>query len=437
VAVAIIRAPTASTAQVSTWPRVYPIDFLAFARLDGLGLLCDATELMAHSCGLSHSRTVVGALLLLAGVMGCRSQRAAPERNQPASKLIEKSAPSAAATASTASIASADAGQVVPEAVHCKALGKHALASVGSVRDSVVDLLARDASLYVLSFDDRPRRATLTRFRRDGAPPVKLAHHDGVAEPKSFLMTKDAAYFTRKTDVFRVELASGEVKQVVHGLADAIAVFGDDVYGVSCGAGAAGADQLIRASLVNGARESIAELPRVAVNKRASGSPPCDYHYLAVEANTVFISDWAGRRILSVSMADKVMHEVVRSGSYPMRITLEPETIVYQSEGGLYRVPRHGGQAEQLAELANTPFTTYVSDEREFWINQSIAYTENVWIYRLARTAGKPKKVLQFKGYKDCSFPCEITEGIAIDDECVYIAHREEHSVSLFAWPKN
>jgi hypothetical protein len=246
---------------------------------------------------------------------------------------------------------------------------------------------------------------------------------------------KDAAYFTRKTDVFRVELASGTVKEVVPGFTEAIAVFGDDVYGVSCGAGA-GPDHLIRVSLANGARDSIAELPRVAVSRRASGSPPCDYHYLAVEADTVFISDWAGRRILSVSLADKSMHEVVRSGSYPMRITLEPETIVYQAAGGLFRVPRQGGQAEQLAELANTPYTTYVSDEQEFWINQSIAYTEDVWIYRLARTAGKPKKVLQFKGYKDCSYPCDITDGIAIDDECLYVAHRQEHSVLLYAWPK-
>jgi hypothetical protein len=193
----------------------------------------------------------------------------------------------------------------------------------------------------------------------------------------------------------------------------------------------------VRVSLVNGEREPIADLPRVPRKKRASGGPACDYHYLAAAAESVFISDWAGRRILSISMADKTVHETAFAGSYPMRITLEPETIVYQAEGGLYRVPRAGGKPEQLAELANTPFASYVADEKEFWINQSEAYTEAVWIYRLTRVAGKPRKVLKFEGYKDCADPCDITDGIAVDDECIYVAHREEHTVNLFAWPKD
>lgn len=115
---------------------------------------------------------------------------------------------------------------------------------------------------------------------------------------------------------------------------------------------------------------------------------------------------------------------------------LEPEAIVYQAEGGLYRAPRQGGEATRLADLANTPFTTYTYDGSEFFINQSIAYTDEVWIYRLAQAGGTPHKVIQFKGYKDCPYPCDITDGIEVDDECLYVAHREEHSDTLFAWPK-
>jgi hypothetical protein len=189
--------------------------------------------------------------------------------------------------------------------------------------------------------------------------------------------------------------------------------------------------------LVTGSRESFAELPHVPVNKRASGSDTCDYHFLAVDGNTVFISDWAGRRILSASLRDKSMSVVTHAGSYPMRITLEPETIVYQAEGGLYRVPRAGGESTRLADLANTPFANYTYDGLEYWINQSVAYTDEVWIYRLAQVGAPPHKVLQFKGYKNCSYPCEITDGIAVDDECLYVAHCEEHSDTLFAWPKN
>jgi hypothetical protein len=249
-------------------------------------------------------------------------------------------------------------------------------------------------------------------------------------------MTPDSAYFTRKANVIRMRLESGEAQEVIHDFSESITVAGDYVYGVSCNSKGA-ADTLVRVSLVTNEREQIAELPHVPVNKRASASPPCDYHYITISDQTAFISDWAGRRILSVSLNSKTMQEVAFAGSYPMQIVAEPSNIVFQAEGGLYRAPRQGGKAERLVELAQAPFTTYVADDKEFWIDQSEAYTDAVWIYRLARSGGKPKKLLKFEGYKGCSDPCDITNGIAVDDECVYVAHREEHTVSLFAWPIN
>gem|GEM_PF-3383631 len=319
--------------------------------------------------------------------------------------------------------------------VHCKAKGKRMLTLVGSTSGRVIDLAARDESVYVLAFEDALRRASLVRISRDGTRRVVIARHEGPSVPKSFLLTSDAAYFTRQANVIRMRLATGEVTEVIHDFVEAIAVAGEYVYGVSCKPNAP-ADSLVRVSLVSGEREVVTELPRVPAGKRASSSPPCDYHYVAVDEQGVFLSDWAGRRIVSASPKDKSLREVAFAGSYPMRITLEPGTIVFQAEGGLYRAPRQGGKAERLAQLANTPFTTYVADETDFWINQSEAYTDAVWIHRLARTAGKPRKVLRFEGYQDCPYPCAITDGIAVDDECLYVAHREEHSVSLFAWPK-
>jgi hypothetical protein len=322
------------------------------------------------------------------------------------------------------------------ETVHCKAKGKHALALVGSVRGRVMDLLARDENIYVLGFQQDLRRASLLTIGRGGTRPVVVAHHDGPSEPKSFLMTRDSAYFTRKANVIRMRLDSGDAQEVIHDFSESIAVAGDYVYGVSCNSKST-ADTLVRVSLVTNEREPIAELPHVPVKKRASASPPCDYHYISIDDQTAFISDWAGRRIVSVSLNSKTMQEVAFAGSYPMRIVVEPNNIVFQAEGGLYRAPREGGTAERLAELAQAPFATYVADDKEFWINQSEAYADAVWIYRLARSGGKPKKLLKFEPYKGCDSPCDITSGIAVDDECIYVAHREEQSGSLFAWPKD
>ena len=383
------------------------------------------------------------ALLLFGGASSCR--RAPPRREQTPSQTSTQATGAASLetknglpnAVSTLEIRDAALGDAeLAAAVHCKALRKHALTSLGSVQGRVIDLQAQDASLFVLGFEDGLRRATLMKISRDGSSRVKVAHHDGPSEPKSLIMTNDAAYFTRKTHVIRIGLATGDTKEVIHGFTEAIAVSGAFVYGVSCGPSST-ADTLVRVSLTTGNREAIAELPHVPVNRRASGSPVCDYHFLSVDNNTVFISDWAGRRIVSVSMLEKLMREVARTDSYPTKIILEPDTIVYQAKDGLHRIARTGGRSEQLAELANTPDATYVDDGREFWINQDEAYTDATWVYRLAHAAGKPRKVLQFKGYKDCTYPCAILDGIAVDDECLYVAHREEATVSLFAWPKN
>ena len=392
------------------------------------------------------SSKLVLVLLLLGSLPGCRHapserQRATTKPPTPATSPAPTAAPSAAATVDAAGndpdAAVPDAGKAREPAVHCKARGKRALALLGTVRGRVMGMEAHEGNLFLLHFEEDLRRASLTRIARDGSSRQKISHHDGPSEPKSFMMTSDAAYFTRKTHVIRMSLSSGEAKEVIHGFAEAITVAGDFVYGVSCGSKGAIADTLVRVSLVTGSRESFAELPHVPTNKRASSSDACDYHFLAVDGDTVFISDWAGRRILSASLRDKSMSVVTHAGSYPMRITLEPETIVYQAEGGLYRVPRAGGESTRLADLANTPFTNYAYDGLEYWINQSVAYTDEVWIYRLGQAAANPHKVLKFKGYKDCSYPCEITDGIAVDDECLYVAHCEEHSDTLFAWPKN
>jgi len=381
------------------------------------------------------------ALLLFGGACSCR--RAPPRREQAPSQMSTQAAGAASLEAKDGSPNAVTALEMQDAApgnvglgVHCKALRKRALTSLGSVQGSVIDLQARDGSLFVLGFEDGLRRATLMKISRDGSSRVKVAHHDGPSVPKSFVMTDDAAYFTRQAHVIRIGLATGDAKEVIHGFTESITVSGAFVYGVSCGPSST-ADTLVRVSLTTGNREAIAELTHVPVNRRASGSPPCDYHFLSVDNNTVFISDWAGRRIVSVSTLEKVMREVARTDSYPTRILLEPDTIVYQARDGLHRVARTGGKPELLAELANTPDATYVDDGHEFWINQDEGYSDTTWVYRLAHTGGKPHKVLQFKGYKDCSYPCQILDGVAVDDECLYVAHREATTDSLFAWPKN
>jgi len=381
-------------------------------------------------------------ILMIGLTPGCR--RAAPPRRQPVQAIATGSAISMATTSPSLD-ASSPRSERVPDAaastdergMHCKALGGRGFVSLTTIREPVLELAASDSAVYVLSSQAQLRRVTLTRVPRDGSPSSIVARHLGPSEPKSLKIARDAAYFTRSRNIFRVNLADGEIKEIAPSLAEVITVFGEYIFAVRCEKKAP-VDYLVRVSTKGGTPESIAELPRVPADQRASGSPACEIGYLAADAHSVFISDWAGRRVLAVSLQDRSARVLSHAKSFPSRIELETDTIVFQAQTGLFRVPRVGGGEVRLSEFANAPFARYVSDTNDFWIDQVEPYAPNEHLYRMPRPGGKAKSLEVFPPTDpQALYPITFIDGLALDDECVYVARHYETFATILARQKN
>jgi hypothetical protein len=76
-----------------------------------------------------------------------------------------------------------------------------------------------------------------------------------------------------------------------------------------------------------------------------------------------------------------------------------------------------------------------VSDGHDYWIDQAEAYSIEERIYRLPRGGGPPREVQRFKALDPNEAPADTgVDGIAVDDECVYIArHQSGYSAILAA----
>ena len=72
-------------------------------------------------------------------------------------------------------------------------------------------------------------------------------------------------------------------------------------------------------------------------------------------------------------------------------------------------------------------------DADDFWIDQVAPYTWEEVIYRLPRAGGKAERVERFKVSDGGDSPDDTVDGIAVDDECLYIARHQKSKGSIQA----
>jgi hypothetical protein len=346
--------------------------------------------------------------------------------------------PAATAVTATHALPQGDAGvalEPATEPVHCKALGKNGFVTIGSQRETLEDFVARYASVYVFSFYPELARSTLLRIPRDGTAVQVIGRYTGLGEPKGFVLTSDAGYFTLKRNVIRMELQGGEPRIVAKEFSTKIAAFGEFIYGVRC-AKKGHTDHLVRVSNRGGEPEELAAIERVPP-RSAGGRADCDYDYLAVDSSSVFISDWGGQRLLVISQRDMSVRELVTRKAWPMKIVLEPEHVVYQATGGLFRVARAGGDPVKLTEAGGSPFPRFDVDANDFWVDHVTPYTWHEAIYRVPRNGGEAKRVELFPVSDGPDNRDDTVDGIAVDDECLYLARHQKGIGSIQAKTKH
>ncbi|MFO0572251.1 MAG: hypothetical protein U0263_41900 [Polyangiaceae bacterium] len=287
-------------------------------------------------------------------------------------------------------------------------------------------LAARDGWVYRLGFSQPMAKAELVRFGRDGAKPTELGSYKGLGEPKSFVLGATSVLFSMQRLLVQIPLGGGDPVKLAKDFSSVVAANATHAFGVRCDK-KAGSDQLVRVSLAGGDVETAASWPRV------KGHDSCDYKGLAIDSSHAFVADWGNRRVFSVALADGSTRELAQD-PYPSRLAVEPESVVFNGQGGIYRASKAGGAAKQLTGLGGAPFSTWAWDPSALYVLQTEAYSMRDFVAKVPSDGGKEQELEGFP-------VSDVVEGsgatqIAVDDQCVYFAFRRKGYSELFARPK-
>lgn len=318
-------------------------------------------------------------------------------------------------------------------AVHCRAVGKRGLHSIGILQEQLVDLLTQDSKVLVFAFHRELARLSLLEFHRDGTPSKALNRHTAMGEPKSPVLTSDAAYFTRNRTLYRMPRDSAPPVELAKGFSHAIAVQGGYVYGVSCDAKDP-KDRLHRVSTTGGPVQSVVEIERTPPNEQDSGTFACDYRSLVADDEALYATHWNGRRVLRIGLGDQKITTLATKTAFADHLQLQGEQLYYQSSSGLHRGSKTQAGAVRIAELGVAPYGYVAYGRGSIFIHNAVPYASEEWTYELPDSTGKAKKLEHFKVINPDGIPEDVgVRGLAVDDECLYTARQLEKHIAIYA----
>ncbi len=284
---------------------------------------------------------------------------------------------------------------------------------LGTRTDEIADLRAWGDRIYALAYSQPAARGTLAYFARDGSEKGEVGNHQGLGEPRSFGLTHDWAYFTQKRGVFRFPLAGGNAERVQDGFADQATVLGDQLFGMRC-AVEGKVDQLVRAPASGGAEKVVAAV--------APKSSRCRYGDIAVDGTHAFVTDFEGRRLLSIPLSGGDVTELSSGNAFAAAVFLVGQDVVYSAQGGLYRVARTGGPEAKLTEWGNSPWGIVAYDGADFWMFQGMPYEMKEHIYTLPQTGTEAQSAWTFS-VTDTTAGSGV-RAFTVDDQCYYHARK-------------
>ena len=373
---------------------------------------------------VSWSRACCLALLGL-GTCGCKQRHSVTTASSATASAA--TAVSAVPALAASAVAPSSASATPPKPMlttHCKALVKGKLVAIGAHGGEASGLASAGGLVFAVA--KQGARASVVQFSRDGAKPTELAHVMVSRSPESLCVDERAAYFTVGSTLYAAPLGGGEIQELAAAFSRPIALGSRSVYGVRC-APERKVDELVQLPREGGDLRVVGSWPR------ASGKT-CDYHYVAVDGSHAFISDWTARRITAVSLTDGTLTELAVKRPFPQRIAVEATSVAFQSAGGIFRVKKQGAEVVQVSDYGSTPFESMTWDDSGFYVLHTLAYAPSDTLVRIPLAGGKPE---QLEG-----FPvADVTMGggrvdVAVDDECVYIAHNGADYVEVLARPK-
>jgi len=396
---------------------------------------------------MSFRFSVTALVALVAASAGCERSRKLSRKLPSAQTIATSIATSRAAAASVTTslvpgmVPSADASKpsasaiapTNPPAIHCKALSKRGLVSIGVLREELLQLAVDGPNVMAFSYHPGLARISLTQFRRDGTAPVVIGRHTSRGEPKSPVLQAEAAYFTRNKALYRMPRDGGATVELASGFAASIAVQGGYVYGVRCDAKQP-KDQLNRVAIAGGPIEWVADIEHTTPAEQDPGTFECDYHSLVADSQAVYAGHWNGRRILRIALADRTVTTLATKTTYPESLHLIDDKLYFQAQYGVYRSSKTNADAVRVTELGAAPFTLIAYSREGLIIHASEPYANEEWTYAFPFATGVPSKLEYFKAQKPEQVPADTgIRDIAVDDECVYIARQLEGYLAIYA----
>lgn len=309
-----------------------------------------------------------------------------------------------------------------PPAERCKALDKGKLVAIGSRGGIASGITARNGKVYVLSYEGA--KASLVAMPRDGGKATVVGSAMLAQSPLELHVDDRAAYFLSGKKLYSIALGGdGKAVEREKDLAPALAVHGESVYAMRCGK----PDALLKLPREGGEAKALAEFPRKPGTK-------CDYQSIAVDDKTAFVGDWSSRRIFSVDLASGALGTVVEKQAFLGDIAVGKEQLEFQASTGILRVPRAGGAPTSITNYGSTPFESIVWDERDFYILHTEAYAVRDTLVRIPRAGGKLEE-LEFWKVSDVTTGGGRA-GIALDEQCVYVAQNGNGFLEVLARKK-
>lgn len=279
-----------------------------------------------------------------------------------------------------------------------------------------------DGQVYV--FAQEGARATLLAMPRDGSAVKKLGRVTTAEPPRALVVQGTSAFFTLPKRLMQLPLEGGEVRELASEIGRPLASSQGKLYALRCSA-KEDADELVRINAAGGALASVARIPRT--NKNAK----CEYRALAVTGAAAYVSDWTGRRILKLALNDGAMTVLAEKQPFPGRIMPSATAVVFQAAAGIRRVDENSGEVGTLSREGAMPFESLAWDERHLYVLSTPAYAERDSLFRLPHDGGKREDLGSFPGTDMVTGDKRVD--VAVDDQCVYIAHDGPNYTEILA----
>jgi hypothetical protein len=279
--------------------------------------------------------------------------------------------------------------------------------------------------VYYATWDAYGARGVVGRVRKDGQGATTLAVLE--LEPRGLALDDQHVYYTAGVRLMKVPLGGGAATVVSDRFsAQAIAIYGNDVYGVPGDYGPY--DRVAKIPKAGG------DITEIFISQRPEASTPAGYNGLAVDQTGIYVADSGGNRVFQLPLEGGKQPKMLAAKqpkAYGLHADAEHVYWSLAQRGELYRVKKVGGKPIKVAS-GLAPNARFGLDSTS--IVASFRGTEDgqvpAAVSRLSLDGSEDKPLATVEH-------TDAVQGLALDEKCVYFAQRNDsNKIAINAIPR-